>query len=155
MHGAAASTELERKLCEFDFWLGEWDLSWEDGATAERGEGTNSVYHDFDRRVIVESFDGRPSLDLQGMSVSTYDVEAGCWKQTWVDNRGFHAHAVGELADGAMDLRFERVDDGRLALYRMRWSEITPDSLTWSYERSFDRGATWEPRWEIAYSRVL
>ena len=145
-----SKAEVERRLREFDFWLGEWDLTWEGG-----GEGTNSVYHDFDGRVIVESFDARPSLDLQGMSVSTYDVDAGCWKQTWVDNRGFHAHAVGELVDGEMDLRFHRVDDGQLALFRMRWFDIRPGSLRWSYGRSYDRGASWETLWEISYTRVL
>jgi hypothetical protein len=51
---------------QFDFWLGEWDLTWGDGE-----HGTNSIYLDFDGRVIVESFDGRPSTGLQGMSIST------------------------------------------------------------------------------------
>ena len=35
--------------------------------------GTNSVYLDLDGAVVVENFDGRPSLDFQGLSFSVYD----------------------------------------------------------------------------------
>lgn len=137
-------------LREFDFWLGEWDLTWGDGQRA-----TNSIYQDFDGRVIVESFDGRPSIELQGMSVSTYDVDAGCWRQTWVDNRGSYLDFRGEFRDGQMDLRTERVVDGRPTLLRMRWFDIARDALTWAWERSFDGGRTWETLWQVAYSRVV
>jgi hypothetical protein len=144
---AASPIEAAR---QFDFWLGEWDLSWDDGQCA-----TNSVYRDFDDRVIVENFDGRPSSELQGMSLSTYDVDAGCWRQTWVDNNGSYLDFRGEFRDGQMDLRTERVVDGRPALMRMRWFDIRHEALTWAWERSFDRGRTWETLWRIAYTRVV
>jgi hypothetical protein len=137
-------------LREFDFWLGEWDLSWGDGQRA-----TNSIYQDFDGRVIVESFDGRPSIELQGMSVSTYDVDARCWRQTWVDNSGSYLDFRGEFRDGQMDLRTEREIDGRRTLLRMRWFDISRDALTWAWERSVDGGRTWETVWQIAYARVV
>jgi hypothetical protein len=135
---------------EFDFWLGEWDLSWGDGQRA-----TNSVYVDFDGHVIVENFDGRPSVALQGMSVSSFDVDAGCWRQTWVDNRGSYLDFRGEFRDGQMDLRTERTVDDRPALLRVRWFDIRKESLTWAWERSFDAGRTWESLWRIAYARVV
>jgi hypothetical protein len=135
---------------EFDFWLGEWDLSWGDGQRA-----TNSVYRDFDNRVIVENFDGRPSSELQGMSVSTFDVDEGCWRQTWVDNRGSYLDFRGEFRDGQMDLRTERTVDGRRTLLRVRWFDIAQESLSWAWERSDDGGRTWESLWQLAYTRVL
>lgn len=150
--GAAQARQAQEAeaLREFDFWLGEWDLAWGDGQHA-----TNSIYQDFDGRVIVESFDGRPSIELQGMSVSTYDVDAGCWRQTWVDNKGSYLDFRGEFRDGQMDLRTERVIDGRPTLLRMRWFDIRRDALTWAWERSEDAGRTWETVWQIAYSRVV
>jgi hypothetical protein len=135
---------------EFDFWLGEWDLSWGDGQRA-----TNSVYRDFDNRVIVENFDGRPSSELQGMSVSTFDVDEGCWRQTWVDNSGSYLDFRGEFRDGQMDLRTERTVDGRRTLLRVRWFDIAQESLSWAWERSDDGGRTWESLWQLAYTRVL
>jgi hypothetical protein len=135
---------------QFDFWLGEWDLTWGDGE-----HGTNSIYLDFDGRVIVESFDGRPSTGLQGMSISTYDEATGFWRQTWVDNAGTYLAFQGEYQDGVMDLRTKREVDGRPALMRMLWADIRHDSLTWRWQRSFDRGREWETLWQIAYTRVV
>jgi hypothetical protein len=135
---------------QFDFWLGEWDLAW-----GEDGHATNSVYLDFDGKVLVESFDGRPSTELQGMSISTYDEESGCWRQTWVDNNGMYLTFRGEYRHGQMELRTPRVVDGRRAIARMRWYEIRHDSLSWAWERTFDRGETWEALWQIAYTRVV
>jgi hypothetical protein len=137
-------------LRQFDFWLGEWDLSWGDD-----GRATNSIYLDFDGRVIVESFDGRPSLTLQGMSVSTYDLDAGCWRQTWVDNHGNYYSFRGGLTDGEMDLRTEKVVEGMPMILRMRWYGIREDGLQWAWERSEDGGQSWETTWAIEYTRVL
>jgi hypothetical protein len=130
---------------EFDFWLGEWDVAWGDGNT-----GTSSVYCDFDDRVIVESFDGRPSSTIQGMSLSTFDEEAGVWRQCWVDSRGRFTVVSGGFDGEAMDLR----TDGD-PLKRARWRDITAESFTWTLEESSDRGRTWELRWELHYTRVL
>jgi hypothetical protein len=136
------SAELTR---EFDFWLGEWDVTWGDGCT-----GTSSVYCDFDDRVIVESFDGRPSSTIQGMSLSTYDEDAGVWRQCWVDSRGRFTVVSGGFDGEAMDLRTEGEP-----LKRARWHSITDESFTWTLEESPDRGLTWELVWELRYRRVL
>ncbi len=131
---------------QFDFWLGDWDCTW-----AEGGVGTNSVYLDLADKVVVESFDGRPTLDYQGLSFSVYDRAAGLWRQTWVDTDGNYLTFEGRWADGEMDLRRRDGD----ALLRMRWHAIAGDSLEWSYERSDDDGAGWSPVWEIGYRRVV
>jgi hypothetical protein len=130
---------------EFDFWLGEWDVAWGDGNT-----GTSSVYCDFDDRVIVESFDGRPSSTIQGMSLSTYDEDAGVWRQCWVDSRGRFTVVSGGFDGEAMDLRTEGEP-----FKRARWRDITDESFTWTLEESSDRGRSWELRWELRYTRVL
>ena len=88
---------------QFDFWLGEWDCSWSDDSG--RHLGTNSVYLDLGGVVVVENFDGRPSLDFQGLSFSVYDRKARRWKQTWVDSQGGYLDFVGGFADGVMELR--------------------------------------------------
>ena len=57
---------------QFDFWVGEWDLTWADG-----GKGSNHITKILGGCVIHEAFDGTPSMPLKGISVSTFDVSAG------------------------------------------------------------------------------
>ena len=84
-HAEPRTIELDPAR-QFDFWLGEWDCTWH--ADGLEHIGTNSVYADLGGMVLVENFDGRPSLDYQGLSYSVYDRKAQCWKQTWVDSEG-------------------------------------------------------------------
>ena len=138
---------------QFDFWLGEWDCSWSD--ESGRHLGTNSVYLDLGGCVVVENFDGRPSLDFQGLSFSVYDRKARCWKQTWVDSNGTYLDFTGGFADGVMELRREGELDDAGSLFRMRWENIERDSFDWSWQRSDDGAETWHSLWEIEYTRVV
>jgi hypothetical protein len=150
------TTHLEPQTAEldaarqFDFWLGEWDCTWGEGQG-----GTNSVYLDLGDKVVVESFDARPTMDYQGMSFSVYDHAAARWKQTWVDSDGNYLDFVGGFENGVMELRRHAAVEGVAIVYRMRWSEIERDSLDWAYERSEDGGETWDSLWRIGYTRVL
>ena len=147
-HAEPQTIELDAAR-QFDFWLGEWDCSWH--ADGLEHVGTNSVYADLGGMVLVENFDGRPSLDFQGLSYSVYDRAAQRWRQTWVDSEGTYLDFAGCFEDGAMELRRSAGD----TLFRMRWENIEPNAFDWSYARSEDGGETWSPLWEIGYSRVL
>ncbi len=138
---------------QFDFWVGEWDCTWSD--EHEWHAGTNSVYLDLGGAVVVESFDGRPSLEYQGLSFSVYDRAARCWRHTWVDSEGSYLDFAGGFENGAMELRRIGEVDGAPALFRARWENIERDSLDWIYQRSDDGGDSWTTLWAIAYSRVL
>jgi hypothetical protein len=135
---------------QFDFWLGEWDLTWGGG-----GRGTASVYLDLDDKVVVASLDARPSRDYQAIGHAVYDRVDGCWKHTWVDSDGSYLDFAGGFEDGVMDLRRDALADDGFALYRVRWFDIARNTLRWAYERSGDGGATWDVLWEIGYRRVL
>ena len=104
-HAEPMTIELDAAR-QFDFWLGEWDCTWQ--ADGLEHIGTNSVYADLGGMVLVENFDGRPSLDYQGLSYSVYDRKAQCWKQTWVDSEGIYLDFAGRFEDGAMELRRDR-----------------------------------------------
>jgi hypothetical protein len=134
---------------QFDFWLGEWDCTWLDDGREQHG--TNSVYLDLGGAVVVESFDGRPSLDFQGLSYSVYDRNEHCWKQTWVDSDANYLDFTGGWEDGAMELR--RTAGG--ALFRLRWENIERDAFDWVWQRSDDQSESWNSLWEIEYRRVL
>jgi len=144
------STIEASELRQFDFWLGEWDLTW-----GEDGRGTNVITAVLDQRVIQEQFDGRPATPLQGLSVSTYNMQLGKWQQTWVDNSGSYLDFVGEFAAGKMILSREATLAGQPILQRMVWYNIAEQSLDWNWERSTDDGETWQIMWHIHYQRKL
>lgn len=133
---------------EFDFWLGSWRARW------EGGEGTNTITREFDGKVVVERFEGRPSMELTGYSVSVFDAEADLWRQTWVDDQGSYFALTGGTAGDTFVLRVSTVRGGVPVELRMVFYEIGVDSFRWLWERSVDAGATWSTAWEIDYMRT-
>lgn len=144
--GRPASRRGLEQARHFDFWLGEWDVTWTGGSAA-----ASSVYTDFDEKVIVESWDGRPGSGLQGMSVSLFDEEAGVWRYTWVDSAGTFLGMSGGFDGDGMELR----SDAGEPLRRARWFDIRSDSFCWTLEQSRDGGRTWELARDVQYRRVL
>jgi hypothetical protein len=130
---------------QFDFWLGCWELRWEPD-----GQGVNRIVSILDDQVILERFDGRPSIPLTGMSVTVHDQAAGVWRQTWVDSDGQYLDFTGGIEGERMILTRRRAD-GRHQ--RMVWSDITPETLHWSWEHSDDDRRSWTVGWAIDYRR--
>ena len=139
---------------QFDFWIGEWDLTWPAQNAGEIGRGTNRIKRVLDGCIVEENFDGGTSMHLRGMSVSTFETRSGKWKQTWVDNEGGYLDFVGEFKDGQMILQREAMNpDGTKVFQRMVYKNITPAEFDWSWERSQDGGKTWQVLWPIHYRR--
>jgi hypothetical protein len=143
--GAFTSSPPDR---QFDFWIGDWEVFW-----GESGRGSNHVQAVLDGSVILENFDGSPSIDLRGMSVSVYNPELGQWQQTWVDNQGNYYDFLGAFQDGKMILSREAQVDGRQLVQRMVWYNLDQDELDWNWERSDDGGKNWQILWQIHYRR--
>lgn len=133
---------------QFDFWLGEWDLTWKDG-----GRGTNIITAELGNCVIVENFTTLDTTPFVGRSLSTFSQETNQWRQTWVDNQGSYLDFIGGLVGDSMILSREARRNDSTFLQRMVFYHITPDSLDWSWERSDDQGTTWRPQWQIHYTR--
>jgi len=132
---------------ELDFWLGTWQARW------EGGEGTNTITREFDGKVVVERFEGRPSMELTGYSVSVFDAEADLWRQTWVDDQGSYFALTGGTEGDTFVLRMSTVRGGVPVELRMVFCDIEAESFRWLWERSLDAGETWSTAWEIAYTR--
>ncbi|MGD2061127.1 MAG: DUF1579 family protein [Acidimicrobiia bacterium] len=142
---------------QFDFWLGEWQLSWPaeqaGGEPGERQTGTNRITRMFDDCVIEENF-ATDDERFRGHSVSVYDEKAKCWRQTWVDSSGGYLVFTGNYDGETMELRTtpeERAHE--TVVQRMVFSDITDDSLEWSWQGSRDGGDTWNDLWNISYQR--
>ena len=139
---------------QLEFWVGEWDATWPGAKAGEVGHGTNSVRRILDGCVVQENFSGEQSAPLRGTSVSIFDMNAGKWKQTWVDNQGGYLDFVGEFKDGQMVLQREATGrDGAKFQQRMVWKNIAANAFDWSWEASHDGGKTWQVQWPIHYTR--
>lgn len=135
----------------FDFWLGEWALTW-----GENGRGHNRISRILDGQIIQEEFTSLvvdQSPPFRGLSVSAYQAQTDEWRQTWVDNQGSYLDFSGGMVGDKMILARRAVVDGKAVQQRMVWYNITADSLDWSWERSDDAGRTWQALWQIHYTR--
>lgn len=142
---------------QFDFWLGEWDLSWpaeqSGGTEGETGRGANHISRMFGDCVIEENFTTADER-FRGHSVSVYDEKAGLWRQTWVDSSGGYLVFTGSFDGETMTLRTDPVERGdEVVVQRMVFSEIRDDSLEWAWQGSRDGGKTWNDLWNISYRR--
>lgn len=142
---------------QFDFWLGDWDLTWpaeqSGGESGETMAGSNRITRLFDDCVIEENFT-TTDASFRGHSVSVYDERAGLWRQTWVDSAGGYIVLSGSYDGETMELRTEATErEGETVVQRMVFSDIDVDSLQWSWQGSRDGGATWNDLWNISYRR--
>jgi hypothetical protein len=136
---------------QMDFWVGTWDLY----ASADRTQplGVNVITREYASCVIQEQFTGNPpGQGLIGHSVSMYHAQAGLWRQTWVDNQGGYFALTGGPVGDDFVLTDTRIGESAPYL-RMLYEDITPNSLTWRWQRSADAGATWTDTWVIHYVR--
>ncbi len=136
---------------QFDFWLGEWELTWEGD-----GRGHNSVTKLLGDKIIREKFTSlhdAHNATFRGMSVSTYHEATNQWRQTWEDDQGNHLEFVGGIQNGDMILSRQTMVEGQPAHQRMVWTNIQADSLDWYWQLSTDAAQSWQTLWHIHYRR--
>lgn len=133
---------------QFDYWLGDWNVS----NAAGKLVGRDHVQKTYGGCVITEhwtSVDGGT-----GGSYSIYDASRKLWHQTWVDSTGTLLVLEGGLKDGHIVLSGdETLPSGRHALNRMSW---TPQDgkLRQLWEVSQDSGKTWKVVFDVYYTKA-
>lgn len=134
---------------QFDFWVGEWDLTYGDTMHA-----TNKIEHDFDGCVIHENFFD-PAQQYRGESWSMYDPQSKMWRQTWVDNQGSYFALTGKFEKNEMLLFTapHELKKGGNGYNKMRFYNITSNEFDWNWEQTTDEGKTWKVIWSIHYKR--
>ena len=138
---------------QLDFWVGEWDLTWEKGPLFEAGEGTNVVRPVLGGCVMLET-SRYPESAYVGSSVSTSNAHTSRWHQTWVDHDGGYLDfTVGPRDDGSFVLSRQFEHENETIIQRMIFHNVADDRLDWNWQRSSDGGETWETLWAIHYER--
>lgn len=152
---AACASPEHRQL---DFWLGDWDVvvrsrQTPDGPWGE-ARGRQHVEAILGGCAVAETFtaDG-PGAPWAGRSYSSWQPQAGVWRQTWVDDSGGYLAFTGGLDGGAMTLVGEaRERAGQRVVMRMVFLDVTATSLRWEWQRQVD-GGPWAPQMIIDYRR--
>src|SRR2546423_12387223 len=83
----------------FDFWIGEWNLTWNDSL-----HGVNKIEKMLGNCTIHENFSD-PNTNFKGQSWSVYNPATDLWQQTWVDNQGGYIVLTGNMENDKMILK--------------------------------------------------
>ncbi len=141
----------------FDFWIGNWSLTWEDG-DGTMGKGTNVIEKTLDGKVIQEHFQATEGKyqGMKGTSISVFNPQTNTWHQAWADNQGSYFDFMGEIDEDKKIFRTKgkELEDGSTLIQRMVFYNISEDGLTWDWESTKDGGDTWTLNWRIQYLKV-
>ena len=133
---------------QFDFWLGDWNVSDAQGKLI----GRDRVEKRYGGCALAEHWTGVDGGT--GGSLTLYDAGRKLWHQTWVDSSGTLVVLEGGLKDGRMVLTGEITDaHGRRVLDRMTWTPMD-GKLRQHWETSADGGKTWDTVFDAVYSKA-
>jgi hypothetical protein len=132
---------------QFDFWLGDWDVTNPAGKPA----GHNHVTSEYGGCVLQEHWSGNGGS--LGSSFNIYDPVRKVWHQTWVDNIGTLLEIEGGLKDGSMVMSGEQQQaDGKKLLHRITWTP-KDGKVRQFWQTSTDGGKTWVTAFDGLYSK--
>lgn len=140
----------------FDFWVGEWTASWDEGNGVEP-LGTNTIEKILDGKVLQEHFriTAGKNKGFKGTSISVFQPRFNRWKQAWADSQGGYFDFEGAF-EGDKRIFQTAVTErgGKEIRQRMVFYDIKEGSMTWDWEISQDGGDTWNLAWRIFYERM-
>jgi len=130
---------------QFDFWIGDWDVS---DADAIKEVARVKVERILDGCALHELY--MDTSGLKGESFSIYDETANLWHQTWVTNRGRVLVVEGKLQGGVIVLSgADRAPSGK-RLVRAAWKPMN-GRVRETAVRSTDGGKTWKPWFDLIF----
>ncbi|WP_189439813.1 hypothetical protein [Rhodanobacter panaciterrae] len=149
---ARAATCTDAKHHQFNFWIGEWDVT----NPAGKAAGHSRIDAILDGCVIMENWTGAGGSN--GKSFNIYNTALDRWEQYWVDNGGTRLMLSGNLVNGAMVLegRQDRPDPktGIVQRERITWTPNNDGSVRQHWENSTDNGKSWQTSFDGLYRRV-
>jgi hypothetical protein len=142
------------ELMLFGRFVGSWDVEAEyfhhDGRKAHERNGEWHFGWVLEGRAIQDVLFGPPleerrrtgaPADEYGTTIRLYDPQSGTWHMSWYPSVSRNVVHLVARRDGEGILIEGTEDDGTLD--RWTFTDIAPDSFTWSGYESKDGGATW------------
>jgi hypothetical protein len=135
---------------EFDFWLGEWQVTTPDGKPA----GTSRIESVSNGHGLMENWTGDPAAGGgNGKSLNCYNLATKQWQQFWIGSGGGVLELAGGLNDGAMVLSGSHAVRGKTLFERITWTPKADGTVRQFWEQSQDGGKTWKPVFDGLYRR--
>jgi tetratricopeptide (TPR) repeat protein len=134
---------------QFDFWIGEWDVTNPQGQPA----GRSSVQQILSQCVVFENWtDGQGG---QGKSFNAYNTDLRMWQQFWTDQYGRVTEYRESERTTERGLRFlaHQLLRERPSLIRMTFTPLDKKTVHQYGETSADSGKTWTPSFDLYYHR--
>lgn len=137
---------------QFDFWLGEWDVS-PSHSTSGVTIAESSITLADQGCVVIENW--RPFGGAHGRSLNMYDPATESWHQTWMSAAPLRTEYRGRFENGVMSFEamtpLPGVPDG--ARSRMSFQALDADTVR-QWGEQLDAGATqWVVTWDLTYRR--
>lgn len=137
------------QLRQFDFWIGEWEVS------DSRGQrlGSNRIERILNGCVLHESWTG--ASGSRGHSFSAWDPSDNKWHQSWFDNEGTILNIAGGMINGEMVMEGERrLADGTWQLERITWTPNADGTIRQLWQSSRDQGMRWTVVFDGTYRKA-
>lgn len=132
---------------QFDFWIGEWDVTTPDGKPA----GASRIEAIAGGAGLLENWTG--AKGYSGKSLNSYNQEKKQWQQFWVGGGGGVLELAGALVDGHMVLQGEHVVGGKPTIEKITWTPNADGSVRQHWEQSTDGGKTWATAFDGLYRK--
>jgi tetratricopeptide (TPR) repeat protein len=136
---------------QFDFWLGEWNVSTTQGAVPSGNSKIELILEDC---VVQENWKSLNS-PYAGKSYNIYNASLKRWEQYWVDNVGGNIFFYGGLKDGVMDYWTDDLPqpDGTKLKRHLQFFKLGSDSVRQFSQGSSDGGKSWQVEYDFTYIR--
>lgn len=140
-------TSPERR--QFDFWLGEWEVTDKDG---DKVFGNNTISKREKGCYLFEAW--RSAGGGTGSSMNYYDPKPGTWHQLWLDGGYSIIKTAGGIVDGSMVMTgtIYYLDAGTTHPFRGAWTPL-PDGRVRQFFEQGDGEGNWQPWFEGFYRK--
>jgi len=135
---------------DFDFWLGEWNVTTPDGKAA----GTSRIESIAGGHGLLENWTGEPATGGgNGKSLNAYNIATRQWQQFWIGSGGGILELAGGLVEGKMVLSGSHLVRGHPLTERISWTPNADGTVRQFWEQSKDEGKTWTAVFDGLYRR--
>jgi len=135
---------------QFDFWVGDWEVTGQGGTGGVAG--TNLITTTLDGCVLHEHWKG--SQGGTGESFNFFDRQTGMWHQLWIDNRGRPLRFAGRYAEGKLAMKGEsQTSNGNTLHHKLTFTNNPEGTVRQLWEQSTDGGTTWKVAFDGLYRK--